>query len=95
MKPSKKKGWIYPECTIEGNRKDIIDACLEPQPFWDDWVEGRDGMRGYNDNTRIKPETHWFLDCFDSKRWNKKLKRLLYRRRAKKKHPRNETKRNK
>jgi hypothetical protein len=29
----------------EATKKEIIDNCLEPVQYWDDWVDYRDGMR--------------------------------------------------
>ena len=38
-------GWIYPNSTLRCPRQYIIDNCLEPTPYWDDWKEYRDGFR--------------------------------------------------
>lgn len=52
-------GWVIPNSTIHMPKKWIIDHCLEPQPYWDDWVERRDGMRDYlSDWKKIKNVEH-------------------------------------
>jgi hypothetical protein len=77
-------GWISSASTIKAKRSSIIAECLEPHEFWDDWEDYRDGLRGYDDRTRIRPEHSMFSDYFQVKRWNKKLKRMLKIRKARK-----------
>ncbi len=93
-KDRRHSGWITPSSTIKDKKKNIINECLEPLPFYDDWVERRDGFRDWmNDRTKIKPKlfetSEWFYNYFDIKKLNKKLKRLLKRRKARKNSPRN------
>jgi len=78
----KKTGWTYPDRTISGKKSDIIAECLEPQPYWDDWNDHRDGMRGYDDSTKIEKRTIPYWRRNDIIRWNKKNKLLLKRRKA-------------
>lgn len=58
----------------------IIENCLEPQEYWDDWVDYRDGLRGanYTDNTKFR-YPKWNR-AEEIKKRNKKLKKLLKRR---------------
>jgi len=58
--------------------------------YWDNWIDFRDGMRGYNDHTKIMPQKACLSDWFDAKRWNKKNKRMAKIREARKNSPRNE-----
>lgn len=41
----RKSGWVYPDVCIEASKKYIIENCLEPQKFYNDWVDWRDGFR--------------------------------------------------
>ena len=85
-KDRRRSGWVTPRLTIKTKHKEIVQECLEPQPFYDDWNNYRDGMRDWRrDRTKIKP-LH-LLKEFDDKELiqnNLKLKRLLQRRVAKK-----------
>ena len=79
-------GWVTPTLTIKAKHKEIVTECLEPQPFYDDWNNYRDGMRDWRrDRTKIKP---WSLlrelgdkDLIQN---NYKLQKLLKRRIARK-----------
>jgi len=82
-------GWIYPDSTIKAPQQEIIDNCLEPQPYWDNWFERRDGQRNmYSDHKKIlKMSKHQLLhdDCLWCKKklqMNIKQKKLLKRRKA-------------
>ena len=60
-KHKRKDGWTYPNTTIKAKKKDIINECLEPQPFWDDWNDWRDGMREWmTDRSRKRPPKEGF-----------------------------------
>jgi len=78
----KRTGWTYPDITIKGKKSDIIAECLDPQPFWDEWNNYRDGMRGYPDRKKIQRRIWSWWGGFDVSRWNKKNKLLLKRRKA-------------
>jgi hypothetical protein len=80
----KDKGWRTPTTTIKAKRKDIINNCLEPAKYWDDWVEPRDGLRGSKDRTKIQYEHSYVGSYYDAKKWNKKNKRMLKIRKARK-----------
>lgn len=75
-------GRTYPDSTINDTKQNIINNCLDPQPFWDDWNDRRDGFRGYDDRTRIHKKSLCWYDWWNCARWNKKNKKLLLRRKA-------------
>lgn len=65
----------------------IIDEALEPQEYWDDWSDHRDGFRDWwKDNTRYKPEFmgDWKSDFVDV---NRRIEKHLAIRKAR--HNRN------
>lgn len=85
-KDRRHSGWVTPRLTTKAKHKHIVDECLEPQPFYDEWFNYRDGMRNWRrDRTKIKP---WCLihehNDIELKRNNFKLRRLLKRRIARK-----------
>ena len=83
IKDKRKSGWVEPRSTIYAKKKDIIDDCLEPEPYWDDWIDHRDGFRGYDDKSKIR-SNDLLRESFEIPRWNKKNKKLLNRRNARK-----------
>jgi len=81
-------GRKYPHSTLRMKKKDMFDQCLEPQPYWDDWIDHRDGHRGYNDKTKINGIC--YCNFFDNVyRYNNKVKREIKIRTAKQKSNRN------
>jgi len=80
---ARKDGWVTPRCELLAKKQFIIDNCLEPRPFYDDWTEYRDGFRGYDDRTRIRPENMCHAEFFKVAKYNKKLKKMEARRRLK------------
>ncbi|MEK6927314.1 MAG: hypothetical protein AABX11_02680 [Nanoarchaeota archaeon] len=69
----------------KGIKKELlIEEGLEPQDYWDDWKDYRDGFRGDKDRKMIRNENARWTKYFDVKRWNKKLKGLISRRRVRK-----------
>ena len=66
------------------NKDEIINECLEPQEYWNNWQDYRDGFRGSKDRTSLRNKHMMFAKVFDVKRWNKKIKKLLKIRNAKK-----------
>jgi hypothetical protein len=51
--------------------------------YWDDWNDIRDGLRNPKDNTKLRNKNTkflWFYDIFDIRKFNKKIKKLLLRR---------------
>lgn len=85
---SKKKrrhsGWVTPETTLKAKRKWLIDNCLEPQPFYDEWKDHRDGFRDHNNRTKITSCPRC-IEHYGFAVFNKKNKRLIKRREAMKK----------
>ncbi len=76
-------GRIVPSCY--GARKEIlIEEGIEPPAYWDDWKNYRDGFRGCNDRKMIRSRFMFGARYFNVEKWNKKLKLLLLRRRARK-----------
>ena len=86
QKDRRHSGWVTPRLTAKDKPKHIIAECLEPQPFYDNWYDYRDGQRNWRrDRTKIKPWS--LLKQFNDKeliRNNFKLKRKLKIRIAKK-----------
>lgn len=60
----------------------IINQCLEPQEYWDDWSDYRDGFRGSNDRKLLRSKYMTSAKYLNVERWNKKLRTLIERRRA-------------
>lgn len=77
-------GRVTPRFAIEGNYTELIREGLEPQEFWDDWQDYRDGMRNPRDRTHLRkiPLNSSLGRFFNVERWNKKLKKLAQRRKA-------------
>ncbi len=70
---------------VKGAKKEIlIEEGLEPQDYWDDWKDYRDGFRGSRDRKLLRSEYASLSRYFDLKRWNKKLKALILRRKKRK-----------
>jgi len=82
----KRTGWTYPENTVKDKKKNIINDCLDPQPYWDDWNEHRDGMRGYGDKTKLNDVPLRCNNKHDPEviKHNKRIKKKLLIRRIKK-----------
>ena len=77
-------GRVTPRLNKGTSIKILIEDGLEPQVYWDDWKDYRDGFRGSDDRKMLRNEHMRFSRHFDVKRWNKKLKNLLLRRKARK-----------
>ena len=97
-KDRKRSGWTTPNSTLKMKKSDLINECLEPQEYYDDWNDYRDGMRDWmNDRTKIKKGdvvkhyNSWASERTQFLRQNNfKLKRLLRRRRVRKNSIRNQ-----
>lgn len=80
-----KDGYVMPRSTLKINKTEIINECLEPQRFWDEWHDPRDGFRGIDDRKSIRSNNAMYLKNWANiVRWNKKNKLLLKRRKSKK-----------
>lgn len=77
-------GYVTPYSTINQSRKFIIANCLEPQPYYNDWYDCRDGQRDwYNDRTKLKRLPKALLekyDLHDKIKDNNKIKKMIKRR---------------
>ena len=77
-------GRVTPRLAKGMTMKVLIEEGLEPQTYWDDWKDYRDGFRGSDDRKMLRNENMRLSEYFDVKRWNKKLKALILRRKARK-----------
>ncbi|HIG96481.1 TPA: hypothetical protein HA249_06385 [Candidatus Woesearchaeota archaeon] len=83
-KDRRHSGRVTPRTTLELKYQEIIQQVLEPQEYWDDWLDYRDGLRYCKDRTKIR---HIPLrDDQDNviARYNAKNKRLVRRRKLRK-----------
>ncbi|MBW2982349.1 hypothetical protein KY343_05700 [Candidatus Woesearchaeota archaeon] len=67
-------------------RKTISSSC-EGCPditLYDEWLNYRDSARGYNDKTKLNNKGGYHFEYWSWDRWNKKIKRDLKIRKAKK-----------
>ena len=55
MRPKVRRnsGRVEGKCLIK-DKKFVIENCLEPQKFWDDWIDYRDGYRAPTEKERLK-----------------------------------------
>ncbi len=92
-KDRRHSGWVTPSTTLKLKRKEIIDNCLEPQIFYDDWNNYRDSFRHwYKDRSKLKKyliKYHSHIEenckiCTKIRQDNFKIKKLLKIRKAKK-----------
>jgi len=85
----RKSGYVTPDLTI--SKQDLIKYDLFINPFYDDWVDFRDGFRDFtSDFKKIKKfhqsrGKHLCREIIQKRiRMNKKQKKLLKRRKARK-----------
>jgi hypothetical protein len=83
-KERRHSGRVTPVSVWGMKKNDIIENCLEPQEYWDDWKDYRDGFRGYDDRKMLRNPFMFNAEGFDVRRWNKKIRRLLLIRKARK-----------
>ena len=82
----RKSGYVTPNLTI--SKKDLVKYNLFVNPFYDDWIDYRDGLRDwYSDFKKIKKVNlgvTWYREDLYKKRvkMNQKQKKLLKRRQA-------------
>ena len=69
---------------FKGKKEILIEEGIEPQTYWDDWKDYRDGFRAGKDRKMLRNEHSRLSGYFDVKKWNNKLKRLILRRKARK-----------
>ena len=81
-------GWVTPKWVNPGKYSEEIAAANEPQVYWDDWIEWRDGFRFDPDPTHIRCVRNGYNQNNFSEEIveaNKKLKRQIAIRKAMKK----------
>ena len=62
-KDRRHSGWVYPRSTVKCTRQFLIDNCLEPILYWDNWGEIRDGFRdNFNDCSKIRMDEMQLCD---------------------------------
>lgn len=83
-KQRRHSGRVTPDITLSMKYCKIHDSAFEPQIFWDDWTDYRDGMRYSRDKTKLRSKISWWAAREDVKRYNAKNKKLLKRRVARK-----------
>lgn len=83
-------GRVTPRLTIKAPKTVIINECLEPQPFYDDWNNHRDCFRGSNDKTLLGQAPGYRYEKTKAKNNDERLKLLEARRKARQQSPRNE-----
>ena len=66
------------------SKREIIENCLEPQEQWNDWLDYRDGFRSCDDRKHLRKGKNRTLNYLNSEKWNKKLKKLIERRKYRK-----------
>ena len=82
-KTRRHSGRITPNINFLGmTKKEIIENCLEPQEYWNDWKDYRDGFRMNKDRKLLRNNFMNFASSLEVSRWNSKLKKLILRRRA-------------
>lgn len=88
-KERRHSGRVTPRTTLQMKYASLLEGALEPQEFWNDWRDYRDGLRGCKDRTKIRSNKAWWLEE-EIKKYNKKNKQLLRRRKIRKKSLRNQ-----
>ena len=86
-KQRRHSGWVTPKICGKPMMKysEMIEQCLEPQPYWDDWTDYRDGWRHNSDKKHFFHK--WRTCCFSEEevyQINKKIKKQIIIRKAKK-----------
>ncbi|MDD9953599.1 MAG: hypothetical protein OXR66_04635 [Candidatus Woesearchaeota archaeon] len=86
MRPKNKRrsGWITAVSTIKRKWKEIINEALEPEKFYDEWENYRDGLRWNRDKTQLRSKHSYMAKHLDVERYNKKIKQHEKRRKARK-----------
>lgn len=78
-------GWVTPRWAGQGKYSEAIEEGTEPQMFWDDWQDYRDGLRYDDDLTHIRGVRNGYnKNNFQEEivKINKKLKKKLAIRKA-------------
>ncbi len=84
-KDKKHSGRYTPRVEGKGKISEMVSNAEEPKEEYDDWVEYRDGYRGDLDRTKLmKGKGSFWQDKEEIKKRNKKIKKQLVIRKAKK-----------
>ena len=83
-KDRRHSGRVSPRLIKGIKQKELINEGLEPQEYWDEWKDYRDGFRYNKDRKHLRSRFMTFAENLNVKKWNRKLKRLILRRRARK-----------
>ena len=70
-------GRITPGVVKGINKQFLIDNCIEPQSYWDDWMDYRDGQRNYDDRSKLRSKFSYCAKYLKVSKWNKKIKKKL------------------
>ena len=81
-KDRRNSGRVQARSTIKAPKKEILQECLEPQEYWDDWHDYRDSFRNGSDRTKKRKPSMRYYDDWNIKQDNEKHKKLLQRRKA-------------
>ena len=74
IKQRRRSGYVTPHLTVHCSREFLNWWGIDPQPYWDDWVDWRDGLRDwFGDNKKIKKLSPHQGLCYDNM-----FKRLYY-----------------
>ncbi len=83
-KKRRHSGRITTRTSISIKPKELINKALDPQEYWSDWDDYRDGIRCCTDKTKIRSKYMWFAENHEVERYNKKNKKLVRRRKKRK-----------
>lgn len=83
-KKRRHSGRVTPDSILGMKKNEIIENCLEPQEYWDDWEDYRDGFRGDDDRKMLRNPFMFNAVGFDVEKWNRKLRKLLLIRKTRK-----------
>ena len=75
-KQRRHSGWKTPKISLEMKYSEVLEGAFEPQIFWDDWEDCRDGWRHNRDRTHFFKK--WKSCCLDVEEVyeiNKKIKK--------------------
>jgi len=77
-------GRVTPGIKLTMKKDDVIEQCLEPKEHWSDWLDYRDGFRYNKDRKHLRSKAMFSSDYLNVRKWNAKLKKLIFRRKARK-----------
>jgi hypothetical protein len=84
-KERRHRGWITPKIAPAGKYSEVIAEANEPSLIFEPWDDGKDGIKYDKDNSHIRSEFMSFSQKEAIRKNNRKLRRLLRIRKARKK----------